>query len=176
MKYVSETNAGKSISAFIVLDKTGKQVAKIQVFYGSTVLVNVWAQQLDGLWGNIQIGRAGGYGYDKFTAALSGMEIMGIKLNDHCGQDNKTKAILKNYIKAVKEGKPTEKYMLQAKKIGAHFANYSTYFKVDGKYIENYNFEGDKETTEKTMFYNSLYYSSGLDRLRDLGFTVLQAI
>lgn len=39
--------------------------------------------------GYVQHGSAGGCGYDKLTAALSGMVIDGHKLTDHCGENKK---------------------------------------------------------------------------------------
>ena len=80
-KYVSDTAAGKSISAWIVLRK-GKHVATIRAHFGnSRVLVNVF-DFAPGEQG-FQSGSASGYGYDKFTAALDGLTVDGNLLTDH---------------------------------------------------------------------------------------------
>jgi hypothetical protein len=99
-KRVSETAAGRSISALIVLRKNGEHVATVQIHYGESVVsVDIWnhvprrgrpnptREAMDKArdW-NPSHGRAGGYGYDKLTAALAGLEIDGIRLSDHCGE------------------------------------------------------------------------------------------
>jgi hypothetical protein len=103
-KYVRETAAGKSISAYVIL-KDGREVATVQMHHGAGCLVNVWQRHgaylataaangpapMDDateraafdLWA-FQQGRATGYGYDKETAALSGLWIDGHELSDHC--------------------------------------------------------------------------------------------
>lgn len=157
--YVTDTAAGKSISAYIVLDKKGNEVATIRAHFGNSgaVLVNVFNR--DG--SPFQYGRAGGYGYDKFTAALSGLVVAGITLNDHCGTDEKTKSILKAYRKACEKigiveynGEFQKAWNKKAEKIGANFSNW------DSKYTG----------------FNSLHYASGLDKLKTAGFKVIQAI
>ena len=119
---VRETAAGKSLSAYVILDKKGRHVADVHAHFsnGGTCTVDVWnhgdtatkrtAEAMgyvfdaeDRIAGNVvkgqknftgqyaykvaglQQGRAGGYGYDKFTAALAGLVIDGHKLTDHCG-------------------------------------------------------------------------------------------
>lgn len=100
-KYVHDTAAGKSISAWIILDPAGEHVATVRAFYGQSVLVNVWnhtreAQRRCAVARgtsereahdayHFQYGRAGGWGYDKFAAALSGRIIDGHEMTDHCG-------------------------------------------------------------------------------------------
>ncbi|MCK5600561.1 hypothetical protein KAR91_01760 [Candidatus Pacearchaeota archaeon] len=156
-KQVRETNAGLSISAYVVM-KGAKQVAKVHVHFGSsTVRVDVWDGHND-----LQQGRAGGYGYDKFTAALSGLTIGGIVLNDHCGTSKATERTLKAYRKEI-EGLPRDerrghekKWQVKAEKKGMRFANYC---KVG-----------------EELQYTSLFLESGLDKLRMLGFNVIQAI
>jgi hypothetical protein len=89
MKQVRETKAGKSISAWIVLNPAGEEVANIQAYYADSggVTVDVFnyraSKSSEAL--PYQQGHAGGYGYDKFAAALSGLEIDGVKMSDHCG-------------------------------------------------------------------------------------------
>ena len=87
-KYVSDTKAGKSVSAYVIMSKKGEQVATIRAHFsdGGTCLVNVFDHGV-----GFQAATAGGYGYDKFTAALSGLTIDGHKLSDHCGTDGAPK-------------------------------------------------------------------------------------
>ncbi len=148
MKRVTQTAAGKSISAYVILKK-GKEVANVQAHFGNSVVtVDIWAQGME-----LQQGRAGGGGYDKFTAALSNAVIDGIKLNDHCGTNEETEKILSLYH----SGKLSEKAAkVKAAKIGASFANYGM--------------------LGKKKKYGSLYLLSGLDKLKAIGYTVIQAI
>lgn len=102
-KYVHDTAAGRIISAYVILNKRGKHVATVRMFHGSSVLVNVWnhdadaqlrcaktrkLKDVDTNWAHklfyFQHGRAGGYGYDKATAALSGLIIDGHEMTNHC--------------------------------------------------------------------------------------------
>ena len=148
MKQVRETAAGQSISAWVILKK-GKEVATVQAHYGnSRVLVNVW-DKASGY--DMQAGSAGGDGYDKFTSALSGLSIGGVVLNDHCGTDKRTGRILKAYHSGTMTLEQAEK---RAAKIGGRFANW----------------QADKGR------WMSLFLESGLDKLKCLGFTVIQAI
>ena len=115
-KYVTETKAAKSLSAFVILKK-GVQVAQVTAHLsdGGTVLVNVHnigdkaneacvkASKTD-LKGKhayevfgFQSGSAGGGGYDKFTAALRGLWIDGHCMSDHCGRSSQTEKMFKQY-------------------------------------------------------------------------------
>jgi len=113
MKYVSECSAAKQLSAYVILNPKGEHVATFRAFHGSTVVVNVFnvtaKAQMRCLIAHIktqkdpepgttaehrerahdkfsfQRGTAGGYGYDKLTAALSDMIIDGHKMTNHCG-------------------------------------------------------------------------------------------
>ena len=82
MKQVRETKHGQSLSAYIVL-KDGEHIATVQAAFmdSGVVYVDVWDTQTI-----VHQGKAGGYGYDKFTAALSGAVIDGHTLADHCGE------------------------------------------------------------------------------------------
>lgn len=82
MKRVQEYAAGDKIGAWIVIDPNGEYVGKVLAHYGQgTVAVDVFDYN-----GEFQQGRATGYGYDRFTCALSGLQINGIKFSDHCGE------------------------------------------------------------------------------------------
>jgi len=179
-KYVTDTKAGKSISAYVILKK-GVEVARVTAHFsdGGSVLVNVHnigdkateacvkASKTD-LKGKrayevfgFQKGTAGGYGYDKFTAALSGLWIDGHIMHNHCGHSQKSERMLKQYRAAFQAAKPRtddeeakfrKLWNAKAEKIGASFANWS-----DGGYT-------------------SLFMRSGLNQLTSLGYTVIQAI
>jgi len=146
MKYVADTTGGKSISAYIVLNKKGDYVAKVTAFYsnGGTCLVNVFSD-LDGF----QYATARGGGYDKFTSALAGMQIDGIRLFDHCGRTEGTKALQDKLPRL-----SLEVAQKRAANMGASLANYDS-----GK-----------------GHYTSVYMDSGLDRLKAFGYRVIQAI
>ncbi len=79
-KQVRETKAGQQISAWIVLNKKGNEVATIHAHHAqSRVTVDVWERgRLTGQ------GSASGYGYDKLTAAMDGLKVGGITLRGHC--------------------------------------------------------------------------------------------
>lgn len=75
---VRDTKAGRSIAAYVVL-KEGKEIATVQFHYGDsgTVRVDVW------LPFSLEFqGKAGGYGYDKASAAISGCKIEGYEIVD----------------------------------------------------------------------------------------------
>ncbi len=80
-KDVTDTSAGKSIAAFVIM-KGERHAANVTAYYSeSAVYVNV--DNFDPANDNIPLdrlyGSASGYGYDKFTAALKGMKVDGIK-------------------------------------------------------------------------------------------------
>jgi hypothetical protein len=116
----------------------------------------------------LQQSSAGGYGYDKFAAALSRLIIDGHTMADHCGQvpecEKARAALMRQYCKfhdysgerarAVEKGWDRKHWDKRAAAIGASFANYS----------------GEKER------FTSLHFVTGLDRLRGLGYRVIQAI
>lgn len=99
-KYVREKAAAKSIAAYVVLQGK-KKIATIQVYHGTgSCLVNVW-----NVGGELQVGRASGYGYDRFTAALNGLKVGKHKLNDHCGESLKPKKGAKGFPNGFKPPK-----------------------------------------------------------------------
>lgn len=78
VKRIYETPAARALSAYVVF-KGADLVAKVLAAHGqSRVLVEV----IGG--GKVQTGKASGYGYDKFTAALAGLVIDGHVMADHC--------------------------------------------------------------------------------------------
>lgn len=86
MQQVRETKAGRAIGAFVIFNRIGQHVATVQAHYGnSRVNVDIW--HTDGA--PLQQSSASGYGYDKFTAAISGLTIDGHSMTDHCGEQRK---------------------------------------------------------------------------------------
>lgn len=80
--HVRDTKAGQSISAWVVTDKRGLELATVQAYYAPSGGVQVTVY--DRKHGKPQQGRATGYGYDKLTAALSHLTINGLELVNHC--------------------------------------------------------------------------------------------
>jgi hypothetical protein len=162
IKYVRETKAGKSISAYVIL-KGGKQVGTCLVHFsdGGTCLVNLFqsdkaAERSAAAAKNakrtardycFQSASAGGYGYDKFTSALSGMWFDGHELSDHCGKNKKPP---KGCTVFPRDAKPPRGY---------RFANFISGERNDGQ-------EG----------FLDCYRMQGFEYLRDIGYEVIQAI
>ena len=111
MKPVRDTSAGKALSAWIILDPAGLHVATVQAHFGGSGVARVDVYQKDG--SPRQQGRAGGYGYDKLTSALSGMTIDGQALTNHCSREGAPKR---------PEGSATYPDDMLAP-LGYHFAN-----------------------------------------------------
>lgn len=179
-KYVRETKAGKSISAYIIL-KGGKRIATVLSHYGDggSVLVNVFQYDKAAERSAIACGktkkkdppqnvsefcfqhaRAGGYGYDKLTAALAGLWIDGHKLTDHCGESIK-----------LPEGRHAWPKNATPPK-GYSFANYLPKYLTFGfetKKHKNPNYKGQEG-------YTSCYRISGLKYLEAIGYTVEQVL
>lgn len=180
-KYVRETAAGKSISAYLITRGT-KEIATVLSHYGNggSVLVNVFqrdeaakrtAKAITKQWKLIQPmdpgkysfqhARAGGGGYDKFTAALTGMWIDGHELNDHCGSKLKPP-----------EGRKTWPRDAKAPK-GYQFANYIT------QYLGWYRGEDEKRLNPQFQGeegWPDCYRLEGLKYLEAIGYTVRQVI
>lgn len=76
--------AFQSVSAYVVLaPETRERVAIVQAHFSeSKCTVTAYDREA----GKPQTASASGYGYDKFTAALSHLTIDGHALNDHCGR------------------------------------------------------------------------------------------
>jgi hypothetical protein len=182
-QFVRETRAGKDISSFVVM-KGARHVATVQMHFGqSRVLVNVWQEKEAAIKSlkarklvfiyepgkydsakdlTFQQGSAGGYGYDKTTAALSGLIIDGIELTNHCSR-----------LKAPKPPKGRKTYPRDYKAPkGYRVANF-----VDGARLY-------PDTKEKVYAgvpasecgYRDCYRVSGLDILKDFGYSIIQAI
>jgi len=151
-RYVSETKAAGSISAWIITDKRGEYVAKVQAHFsdGGRVLVNVFSRGAE-----FQHASASGYGYDKLTHALAGLKIDGHSIADHCGdvpEDEKKRARLLAAYNRDPNARTREQWSKAAERIGARWANWG-----DGRWMD-------------------LYFTPGLDRLQTFGYHVYSAI
>lgn len=150
-------------SAFVVLDKKGKLLARIVVKYpndGAGTLHAMCETWDDKGQYSVEYGKASGYGYDKKTAALSGFVIAGHRLADHCGSVE-TKAMKKasTLLKQQMAGKVERDFRALAAKIGFRFANWHT----------------DAEHP-KGGYYTNIYPEAGLSRLEMLGYRIIQAL
>jgi hypothetical protein len=171
-KYVRETKAGKSVSAYLIR-KRGREIGTVLVHFsaGGTVLVNIFQRDASALRcakGDKQAARqflfqhatAGGYGYDKLTAALSGLYIDGHKLTNHCEVSLVPPKGRKVWPR---DATPPR---------GFRFANYHAKyitFGFDPKKHKNPNFRGEEG-------YTNCYRESGLNYLKALGYIVDQVL
>lgn len=160
-RYVRDSAAGKSIKAIVIM-KGKRHIATVQAHYGnSRVLVNVWHD--DGT--PMQSGSASGYGYDKFTSALSGLTIDGHIMTNH-------------YDKRLKPPKALGYFPIGWKvRRGYSPANYGKY-DANGKRWDNIDIRlaSIDEIPSLTPGYATCYRDSGLDYLRALGYSVINAI
>lgn len=197
-KFVSDTAAGKSLSAYVILNPKGQHVATVKAHFSNAgvCLVNVHCTR-DGF----QYARASGYGYDKFTAALSGLTIDGHKMSDHCSKDGAPKPP-RGRVTFPSGHKPRKGYAL---------ANYASVSRKTGRAVHSYHWIDEAKAAlgyspallEKSddaavwdaiceraaelekawrasddceQGYTSCYRLSGLDYLKDLGYRVIQAV
>lgn len=171
MKQVREISDS---SAKIVMNKKGEHVATVHFRYGSGggVQCDVWSRNPGEKWLSlVHQKKAGGYGYDKSTAALSGAIIEGYKMADHCGRveesgEKKREALMRAYKRRVNSGLAMTRedhaaFEEKARKIGCHFANWGAVSLADGG---------------EYAAWQSLHNQSGLDRLEMMGFTVITAL
>lgn len=161
--------------AKIILNRKGQHVATVQARYGSGggVQVDVWSQKPGERWLSLtHQSKAGGYGYDKYTAALAGAVIDGHRMANHCGSgdaqhEKKKAALLKAYRKAARAGltrEETKVFEKKAERIGCRFANWcpSDFAPVtpDGR----------------GYAWSSLHTVAGLERLSMLGYKIIDAL
>jgi hypothetical protein len=162
---MNQVRESVNASAYVVLNKKGEHVATVQFKFpkdgAGQVQCDVWARKPGEKYLSlVHQKKAGGYGYDKKTAALSGAVIEGFRMANHCGSaevesEKKRESIMRAYLKIA----PTLRYedckpwSAKLARIGARFANWK---------------EGEGFT--------SAHFESGLDRLRSLGFQVIDAL
>ena len=95
-------------------------------------------------------GYAGGWGYDKETAAISGLVVDGHTITDHCAQDATSEKLLNAYAKVFGDALRCENVERAAKSQGYSFTNW-----------------------ESGKGWASCYKVSGLDYLRALGYRII---
>jgi len=195
-KYVSDTKAGKSVSAYVILNRKGEHVATIRAHFsdGGNCLVNVFDDKA-----GFQAATAGGYGYDKFTAAISGLSVDGHKLSDHCGTDGapkppKGRKTFPRDYKAPK-GYSLANWCSLSRKTGCtlyrdHWINLAcdalgiprdrpNLTDSQWESIQEKVYEIEKawrESDDCEQGFSDCYRLSGLDYLRAIGYRVIQAI
>ena len=130
MKQVRETRAGLTISVHIILKK-GKEVARVHAHHGGVVQVDVFDNgEL------VHQGRAGGGGYDRFTAALAGAVIQGHELTNHCDRGT-AKEPKTGYWS--KDAKPKRGYRFTNYESGK---GYKSCYKIQGlDYLKSFGFD-----------------------------------
>ena len=82
VRKITESSAFNRVSAYVIINPKGDICGTIKILYpvdGAGVLKVVLHEH----GYTPQIGKAGGYGYDKLSAALQGLEFAGITLTDH---------------------------------------------------------------------------------------------
>lgn len=161
-KYVSDTAAGKSISAWIIM-KRRRHIATVRAHFsnGGTCTVNVFNhgdKNKSAAENGFQHGSASGYGYDKLIAALSGLKIDGHRLTNHCEGSKQSP-----------DGRLWPRDAVAPK--GWHFANWTSFnFVKKGEDSERV------ELPKSQQGYSSCYRESGLKYLEAIGYQVIQAI
>lgn len=169
MKYILESAAAQQISAWAIINKKGERVARVLALYpkdgAGRVTVEVHHIHRVGVeFVKIQQGTACGYGYDKFTAALSGLTIDGIKMMDHCQRDDKAKRLEAQIHKLAKNEQITQdEAQAKARKIGAVVANW-------------WAMRDDRAAGVKDGEKCRVYTISGLEQLTAKGYTVWQVL
>lgn len=184
MERIEDKKAGRAISAYVIL-KGSRLVARVHVLRGSGggIQVDIWqtgeaaerslAAMLKAGGKAPKVGehetpmalqqaKAGGYGYDKLTACLSGMWIDGHKLTDHCGERLKYPRGKKYFPADFKAPK------------GYRLANFGTYQESTGRNVDRW--APETETGASVTGYSDCYRLAGLDYLAAIGYRVIQAI
>ncbi|QBQ74419.1 hypothetical protein BcepSauron_039 [Burkholderia phage BcepSauron] len=196
-KQVRETAAGRSISAWVILNRRGVHVATIHAHYADsgTVTVDVFHTSDDATFRSMravgglkkgetfvygkpeharsfdamqcQQGRAGGGGYDKVVAAMRGMVIDGVTLYDHSSRNPSTERMLASYLKVHRALTAQGADDARMREFHAEWRD-----KADKLGMQFANWAGDRQTGH----YTSLYTVGGIDRLSKLGYQVIRAI
>lgn len=90
MKQVRALEDRANVSAFIILDASGKHIGTVRIFPGARLRAAVadWTVEMPenvdfSKWTRWQYGWANGGGYDKASAAMDGMHIGAVTLDDN---------------------------------------------------------------------------------------------
>lgn len=162
---IEDNTAFSRVSAQLVTHPKKTGYARILSAYPKDGAGRLTVYIVDGFGDTFQTqkGTAGGYGYDKKTAALSSMTIDGHSLTDHCGQDDTSKRLLKAYGKACmgEDKVKIDAIVKRAAKVGYSFSNWAS----EGGYKPN-AWNG----------YQSCYRLPGLEYIEALGYRVIDVI
>lgn len=166
-----------NVSVSVILDRKGAHVATVRWLFPRDGAGTVRCEVQTPGQGITYRGRAGGYGYDKRTAALAGAVIAGVQIANHCGHGEesheKAKArLMTRYVKACAHGMSADEvraFEAKARAMGAHFANWC---RAPGCPVEPDGQGG----SQPGYRYTSLHTMAGLDRLSALGFRVIYAV
>lgn len=137
-KYISDTAAGKSISAYVILNPKGKHVATVRAHFSNSGVCLVNVHDFNG---EFQHAKAGGYGYDKFSSALSGMTVDGHTMSDHSSTSGAPKPP-KGRKTFPRDYKPRKGYSL---------ANWASVSRATGRTMHSYAF---RDMAEKELGLN----------------------
>jgi hypothetical protein len=167
-----------NVSVSVVLDRKGKHCATVRWLFPRDGAGIVRCEVYTPGQGITFRGRAGGYGYDKRTAAFAGAVIAGFQVANHCGQGEPSHELAKarlmrRYISAAVRGMSADDskaFEAKARAMGCRFANWCRSSDMPSEPGRN---PGEMSHGYR---YLSLHTSPGLDRLRDLGFTVIDAV
>lgn len=159
-KQVRETKAAQAIRATVILNPKGKHVATVHAHYSDAgiVTVDIWHTE----HGLTYQGRATGYGYDKYAAALHGAVIDGHKLYDHSSSveldPDAPAALLRLW----------RRYQNPTTPLHTRTAINTTLNDRYGVTLHNWSADTGRHT--------SAHYASTLERLELLGYHVINAI
>ena len=167
-----------NVTVRVILDKMGRHVATVRWLYPRDGAGSVRCEVYTPGEGITHRGRAGGYGYDKTTAALAGATIAGFRIADHCGaaepeHEARKARFMRAYIRAAVRGMTHEDGLTwreKARRMGCSFANWSRSPDMPSE-------PGDKPGEIRHGYrWTSLHTMSGLERLSAAGFTVINAV
>lgn len=185
MTAILDTKAARSLSVYVIM-KGKKHVATVRAYHpGSSCRVEVSNLGDVPEGEHRQTGTAGGYGYDKFTAALSGLKVAGHVMTNHCER-----------MGAPRKPRGLPCYPDDAKpRKGYSFANRVEFFRdektankwqqVDTALLHRSGTEGEQYRMRLSRAealgdyvsgWNDCYRRDGLNYLREIGFTVINAL
>lgn len=207
MKFdVRDTAAAKSVSAYVIL-KGARRIATVRAHFSNNgrVIVNVWQEpeaakrsaraaekageplKPAGEYsepGEYQAAKAGGYGYDKFAAALAGMWIDGHRMGDHSSTRD-APPMPKGHTRYPSDFKAPKGYHLSNWQPGsdAHTAAAAALvaeLEKAGNAWDSEPVQSAKarliELEREAGGYLNCYRSAGLRFLEETGYTVIQAL
>jgi hypothetical protein len=167
-----------NVAVRVILDKRGRHVATVRWLYPRDGAGSVRCEVYTPGEGITYRGRAGGYGYDKTTAALAGATIAGFRIANHCGaaepeHEARKARFMRRYIRAAVQGMTREecaKWEARARAMGCHLANWCRSSDMPSE-------PGDNPGEVRHGYrYTSLHTRPGLERLEAAGFKVIDAV